>query len=238
MQHFFYYLVNIPHYKSRSGSVDTPVETITSSVTSEEVIQEKEAENDENEDEDEEFQSPAATEPLHTSPHLSFATEVKSQSDGSRNTKPSWNFDLRAACVHIFSFQGLLRIILLEAQDLVAKDNRFGRMVKGKSDPYAVINVGQFLFKSHVVEENLSPVWNEMYEVREGLIVVLNSLFRLNCFVALQMVLRPQSGQEVQVELFDKDVDKDDFLGRWGLFQTFLFNYFLSGVDKLRSEGR
>uniref|UniRef100_A0A3B3CV33 Extended synaptotagmin-like protein 1b n=1 Tax=Oryzias melastigma TaxID=30732 RepID=A0A3B3CV33_ORYME len=80
-----------------------------------------------------------------------------------------------AACVHIFSFQGLLRIILLEAQDLVAKDNRFGRMVKGKSDPYAVINVGQFLFKSHVVEENLSPVWNEMYEVREGLIVVLNS---------------------------------------------------------------
>ncbi|KAF6718091.1 Extended synaptotagmin-1 [Oryzias melastigma] len=147
----------------KSGSVDTPVETITSSMTSEEVIQEKEAENDENEDEDEEFQSPAATEPLHTSPHLSFATE------------------------------GLLRIILLEAQDLVAKDNRFGRMVKGKSDPYAVINVGQFLFKSHVVEENLSPVWNEMYE----------------------MVLRPQSGQEVQVELFDKDVDKDDFLGRF-----------------------
>uniref|UniRef100_A0A8C7WT82 Extended synaptotagmin-like protein 1b n=1 Tax=Oryzias sinensis TaxID=183150 RepID=A0A8C7WT82_9TELE len=64
---------------------------------------------------------------------------------------------------------GLLRIILLEAQDLIAKDNRFGHMVKGKSDPYAVINVGEFLFKSNVVEENLSPVWNEMYEVRDAL---------------------------------------------------------------------
>lgn len=29
-----------------------------------------------------------------------------------------------------------------------------------------------------------------------------------------QVVLRPQSGQEVNVELFDKDMDKDDFLGR------------------------
>lgn len=48
-------------------------------------------------------------------------------------------------------------------------------MVKGKSDPYAVISVGEFLFKSNVVEENLSPVWNEMYEVREGVIVVLNT---------------------------------------------------------------
>ncbi|XP_023810938.1 extended synaptotagmin-1 isoform X1 [Oryzias latipes] len=147
----------------KSSSVDTPMETITSSVISDEVIQGKETENDVNKDETEESQSPATMQPLHTSPHLSFATE------------------------------GLLRIILLEAQDLIAKDNRFGHMVKGKSDPYAVISVGEFLFKSNVVEENLSPVWNEMYEV----------------------VLRPQSGQEVQVELFDKDLNKDDFLGRF-----------------------
>ena len=61
--------------------------------------------------------------------------------------------------------QGLLRIILLEAQDLVAKDNMMGGMVKGKSDPYAKISVGEVLFKSDVVKSNLSPVWNEMYEV-------------------------------------------------------------------------
>lgn len=37
-------------------------------------------------------------------------------------------------------------------------------------------------------------------------------LFHLCC--PLQVVLRPQAGQEVQVELYDKDMDKDDFLGR------------------------
>lgn len=29
-----------------------------------------------------------------------------------------------------------------------------------------------------------------------------------------QKVLKPQPGQEVKVELYDKDMDKDDFLGR------------------------
>lgn len=38
-------------------------------------------------------------------------------------------------------------------------------MAKGKSDPYAKISVGEESFKSNVIKENLSPVWNEMYEV-------------------------------------------------------------------------
>lgn len=63
------------------------------------------------------------------------------------------------------TLQGLLRIHLLEAQNLVAKDNLMGGMVKGKSDPYVKINVGGFAFKSHVIKENLNPTWNEMYEV-------------------------------------------------------------------------
>lgn len=82
------------------------METITSSVTSDEVIQGKEAENDVNKDETEESQSPATMQPLHTSPHLSFATEVTSQSDNLRaaeKQKPSLNFDLSAACIHISS---------------------------------------------------------------------------------------------------------------------------------------
>lgn len=58
-----------------------------------------------------------------------------------------------------------MRIILLEAQRLIAKDNMMGGMVKGKSDPYAKISVGEFTFKSNVIKENLNPVWNEMYEV-------------------------------------------------------------------------
>lgn len=53
----------------------------------------------------------------------------------------------------------------MEAQSLIAKDNMMGGMVKGKSDPYAKISVGEYTFKSNVVKENLNPVWNEMYEV-------------------------------------------------------------------------
>lgn len=61
--------------------------------------------------------------------------------------------------------QGVLRIHLQEAQNLIAKDNLMGGMVKGKSDPYVKITIGNNTFKSHVVKENLNPTWNEMYEV-------------------------------------------------------------------------
>lgn len=62
----------------------------------------------------------------------------------------------------------MLRIHLLEAQDLVAKDNMMGGMMKGKSDPYVKIHIGDTTFKSHVIKENLNPTWNEMYEVGLG----------------------------------------------------------------------
>uniref|UniRef100_A0A3Q2DLX3 Extended synaptotagmin-like protein 1b n=1 Tax=Cyprinodon variegatus TaxID=28743 RepID=A0A3Q2DLX3_CYPVA len=119
------------------------------------------------EDQEEELESPTVSLPPHSSPDLTFASE------------------------------GLLRLILLEAQSLVAKDTIMGGLKKGKSDPYAKISIGQATFKSAVVKENLNPVWNEMYEV----------------------VLRPQPGQVVQVELFDKDMDNDDFLGRWLMYE-------------------
>ncbi|KAG7465594.1 extended synaptotagmin-1-like [Solea senegalensis] len=144
----------------RSSSVDAaPVETIVSAVTSHEDVDVKEPDATEEKVEE---SLKALRQPLHTSPHLSFASE------------------------------GVLRIILMEAQSLVAKDNKMGGMVKGKSDPYAKISVGDFMFKSKVIDENLNPVWNEMYEA----------------------VLRPVPGLEVQVEVYDKDMDADDFLGR------------------------
>ncbi|XP_029357277.1 extended synaptotagmin-1 [Echeneis naucrates] len=147
----------------KSRSVDIPpVETVASSVTLDKDVDKKETVADVTEEKLEDSPSPAVALPPHTSPDISFASE------------------------------GLLRIILLEAQSLVAKDKMMGGMVKGKSDPYAKVNVGAVAFKSSVIKENLNPVWNEMYEV----------------------VLKPQSGQNVQVELFDKDMDKDDFLGR------------------------
>lgn len=68
-----------------------------------------------------------------------------------------------------------------------------GGMVKGKSDPYVKINIGGETFTSQVIKSNLNPTWNEMYEV----------------------VLTQLPGQELHVEVFDKDMDmKDDFMGR------------------------
>lgn len=66
---------------------------------------------------------------------------------------------------YVDTLQGLLRIHLLEARNLVAKDNMMGGMVKGKSDPYVNITIGSVTFKSHVIKETLNPTWNEMYEV-------------------------------------------------------------------------
>uniref|UniRef100_A0A3Q3QVV0 Extended synaptotagmin-like protein 1a n=1 Tax=Monopterus albus TaxID=43700 RepID=A0A3Q3QVV0_MONAL len=87
--------------------------------------------------------------------------------------------------------RGVLRIHLVEAQNLIAKDNFMGGMVKGKSDPYVKIRVAGITFRSHTIKENLNPIWNELYEV----------------------ILTQLPGQEIQFELFDKDLDQDDFLG-------------------------
>ncbi|XP_030635579.1 extended synaptotagmin-1 [Chanos chanos] len=91
-----------------------------------------------------------------------------------------------------FGTEGVLRIHLMEAQSLIAKDNLMGGLKKGKSDPYVKINVGDMKFKSHVIKENLNPTWNKMYE----------------------LVLDPNSAEDIHMEVFDKDIDKDDFLGR------------------------
>lgn len=61
--------------------------------------------------------------------------------------------------------QGVVRVHLLEATDLVAKDTYMMGLVKGKSDPYATIRVGNHSFKSKTIKENLHPKWNEVYEV-------------------------------------------------------------------------
>ncbi|XP_055447377.1 extended synaptotagmin-2 isoform X5 [Bubalus kerabau] len=86
---------------------------------------------------------------------------------------------------------GVLRIHFIEAQDLQGKDTYLKGLVKGKSDPYGVIRVGNQIFQSKVIKENLSPKWNEVYEA----------------------LVYEHPGQELEIELFDEDPDKDDFLG-------------------------
>uniref|UniRef100_A0A672ICZ3 Extended synaptotagmin-3-like n=1 Tax=Salarias fasciatus TaxID=181472 RepID=A0A672ICZ3_SALFA len=88
--------------------------------------------------------------------------------------------------------RGVVRVHLLEARDLVAKDTYMMGMVKGKSDPYATLRVGNRSVKSKTIKENLHPKWGEVYE----------------------FVVHEAPGQELEVELFDEDTDKDDFIGR------------------------
>jgi len=38
-------------------------------------------------------------------------------------------------------------------------------LVKGKSDPYTVLRVGNKQFKTKTIKENLNPRWNDVYEV-------------------------------------------------------------------------
>ncbi|XP_077580687.1 extended synaptotagmin-2 [Stigmatopora nigra] len=87
--------------------------------------------------------------------------------------------------------QGILRIHFLEGQDLVGKDKFLGGLIKGKSDPYGVIRVGNQLFQSKVIHDTVNPKWNAVYEAE---------------------VMDP-AGQNVEVQLYDEDTDKDDRLG-------------------------
>ncbi|XP_068428085.1 extended synaptotagmin-3 [Clinocottus analis] len=91
--------------------------------------------------------------------------------------------------------RGVVRVHLLEARDLLAKDTYMMGLVKGKSDPYATLRVGNRHFKSKVVKENLHPKWNEVYE----------------------FVIHEAPGQELEVEVYDDDTDKDDLLGTYNL---------------------
>uniref|UniRef100_A0A8C7XDJ6 Extended synaptotagmin-like protein 2b n=1 Tax=Oryzias sinensis TaxID=183150 RepID=A0A8C7XDJ6_9TELE len=87
--------------------------------------------------------------------------------------------------------KGVLRIHFLEAQDLEGKDKFLGGLIMGKSDPYGVLQIGNQLFQSKTVKQTLNPKWNEVYEA----------------------LVYEHSGEHLEIELFDEDPDKDDFLG-------------------------
>jgi len=65
--------------------------------------------------------------------------------------------------------QGVIRVHLLEAENLVQKDSFLGA-IRGKSDPYALLRVGTVQYRSKTVSRDLNPVWNETFEVLNLLI--------------------------------------------------------------------
>ncbi|NWV76417.1 ESYT3 protein, partial [Dasyornis broadbenti] len=86
--------------------------------------------------------------------------------------------------------KGVIRVHLLEAENLVQKDNFLGA-IRGKSDPYALLRVGHVQYRSKTVSRDLNPIWNETFE----------------------FVVHEVPGQDLEVDLYDEDPDKDDFMG-------------------------
>uniref|UniRef100_A0A3B4TV15 Extended synaptotagmin 2 n=1 Tax=Seriola dumerili TaxID=41447 RepID=A0A3B4TV15_SERDU len=81
--------------------------------------------------------------------------------------------------------KGVLRIHFLEAQDLEGKDKFLGGLIKGKSDPYGVLQIGNQMFQSKTVKESLHPKWNEVYEALVYEHSEKNGLVPLMIFVTL-----------------------------------------------------
>ncbi|XP_028175061.1 extended synaptotagmin-2 isoform X2 [Ostrinia furnacalis] len=90
--------------------------------------------------------------------------------------------------------EGVLRIHLVQAQNLMKKD--VSMLGKGKSDPYAIITVGAQQWKTKHIDNDVNPRWNYWCEAR-----VMQSM-----------------GQALDIEVLDKDEGtNDDKLGRCSL---------------------
>lgn len=99
--------------------------------------------------------------------------------------------EVPAASLKMPEPEGILRIHVVEAKDLMKKD--IGMLGKGKSDPYAIINVGSQEFKTQIIDNNVNPKWDYWCEAQ--------------VYVEL--------GQYIEFQLFDADeTRKDEPLGR------------------------
>ncbi|XP_047028827.1 extended synaptotagmin-1 isoform X4 [Helicoverpa zea] len=93
--------------------------------------------------------------------------------------------------------EGVLRIHLVQAQNLMKKD--MSMIGKGKSDPYAIITVGAQQWKTKHIDNNVNPRWDFWCEA----------------------LISSRKSQVLQCELWDWDpgmgIQNDDYLGRCSL---------------------
>ncbi|XP_017883150.1 extended synaptotagmin-2 isoform X2 [Ceratina calcarata] len=85
--------------------------------------------------------------------------------------------------------EGVLRIHVVEAKHLMKKD--IGVLGKGKSDPYAVINVGAQEFRTKTIDNTVNPKWDFWCEF-----VVEKSLGAYYNTVAAHLFDRDNAGQD------------------------------------------
>lgn len=66
--------------------------------------------------------------------------------------------------------QGVLRIHVVEAKDLMKKD--IGVLGKGKSDPYAIVTVGAQQYRTQTIDSTVNPKWDYWCEVMILLLII------------------------------------------------------------------
>ncbi|XP_071155273.1 extended synaptotagmin-2-like isoform X2 [Mytilus edulis] len=89
---------------------------------------------------------------------------------------------------------GVLRIHVVGAKELIKAD--VGLMKKGLSDPYAVVRMGAYKFKTHVINNTIEPTWNSIFET----------------------IVDAKDGQLLDIEVRDEDPgSKDDSIGTTSL---------------------
>ena len=103
---------------------------------------------------------------------------------------------------------GVLRVQLIKADALMKKD--IGVMGLGKSDPYAILQVGAKTVKTKVINNTISPEW----------------------FFTADFPIEVVEGQELTVEVYDHD-DPGNFIYNKSVFFFLFKNYVLaSGLSK------
>ncbi|CAF1168043.1 unnamed protein product [Rotaria sordida] len=99
--------------------------------------------------------------------------------------------DLQIGYLRWSNPQGVIRVIVIKAKDIVQADiNLLG---KGKSDPFVKVKAqGNVEYKTKTINNTTSPQWNEVFE----------------------FVIEQYESDAVEFEMYDEDPGKDDFLGR------------------------
>ncbi|XP_055611270.1 extended synaptotagmin-2 isoform X1 [Uranotaenia lowii] len=108
--------------------------------------------------------------------------------------------------------EGVLRIHVVEAKDLMKKD--ISVLGKGKSDPYAIVSVGAQQFRTQTIDNTVNPKWDYWCEFYEPFISYGSGLGPRK-----RAEVNATLGQEIELNLWDWDpgfpgVQNDDYLGR------------------------
>ena len=115
---------------------------------------------------------------------------------------------LETNMLHFRLPEGVVRVAVVQASNLHNMDSRF--LLQGKSDPYARVKVGSQEETTVTIDSDLNPIW-------------ANTKDSASQFI-FDFPVHDVVNQQINVELWDKDNDADDFLGETKIFVSEVYN--------------